>query len=265
MTLLHILVLSIVQGITEFLPISSSGHLILVPALTGWPDQGLVIDVAAHVGTLGAVVVYFWRDLAAMLAGLMRLSLGRGGPESQLAGQLIVATVPVVIAGAAASVWLGDSLRSVEVIGWTMFGFGVLLYVADRIGVTLRRIEHLSYRDAAIIGLAQVLALIPGTSRAGITMTAARLLGFERVDAARFSMLLSIPTIIAAGALGGYELYTSGTSPVSSAAVAVAGLSFVFALIAIAVLMRWLRRATFTPLVVYRLILGLGLLGWAYY
>ncbi len=259
MSLLHLAVLAVVQGITEFLPISSSGHLILVPKLFGWPDQGLVIDVAVHVGTLGAVILYFWRDVWAMVVGLGRLLRGQRDPGARLAGYVVVATIPVVAAGFAVNTYAGDGLRSLEVIGWATLGFGIVLYVADRLGMTLRRLEHVGLHDAIIVGLAQVLALIPGTSRSGITMTAARMLGMERTDAARFSMLLSIPTILGAGTLKGLELYQSSDATLTLAAILAAGLALIAALAAIALMMAWLRRATFTPFVIYRIALG-GLL-----
>ena len=182
----HLVILALVQGITEFLPISSSGHLILVPHLTGQVDQGPIIDVAVHVGTLGSVVLYLWRDIARMLYGLGMAARGRADPGARLAFQLIVATLPLVAAGYAASRWLHVDLRSIAVIGWATLGFGILLWVVDRAGLTVRKIEHLGYGGALFIGASQVLALIPGTSRSGITMTAARMLGFERSEAARF-------------------------------------------------------------------------------
>ena len=264
MSVLHIVVLALVQGLTEFLPISSSGHLILVPALTGWPDQGLIIDVAVHVGTLGAVVVYFWRDLWAMVLGLWHLTSGRVEAGARLAGYLVIATVPVLIAGFAVNYYAADALRSVTVIAWATLVFGIVLYVADRTGMTVRHVEHLGVGDAVIIGCAQVLALIPGTSRSGITMSAARLLGMERSEAARFSMLLSIPAILGAGTLKGLDLYRLGDVELTSAAVLAAGLAFVAAWATIFALMAWLRRSTFTPFVVYRVFLGGGLLAFSY-
>jgi undecaprenyl-diphosphatase len=262
---LHLFVLAVVQGITEFLPISSSGHLILVPLLTDWPDQGLRIDVAVHIGTLGAVMLYFWRDIWHMLVGLARLLAGRGGPGARLAFYLIIATLPVVAAGAALKYYdLTGALRSLAVIGWTSLGFGILLYISDRAGMTVRRIEHMTWSTALMIGLAQVLALIPGTSRSGITMTAARFAGYERPDAARFSMLLSIPTIVAAGTLGVLDIIESGDKALGADAAVAAALSLVAALIAIATLMRWLRHAGFMPFVVYRVGLGIFLLYLAY-
>ena len=219
MTGLQLALLALVQGITEFLPISSSAHLILVPVFTGWPDQGPMIDVAVHVGTLGAVIVYFRRDVWQMISGLGRL--GRNDrdrdPGLRLAFHVVVATIPVVVAGAVLTSFGLSILRSPVLIGWTTAGFGVLLYIADRSNMTIRKIEHMTLAHALFIGVVQAVALIPGTSRAGITMTAARVLGYERTESARFSMLLSIPTIIAAGALAGVDQHAVDVGPLGRA------------------------------------------------
>jgi undecaprenyl-diphosphatase len=261
---INLVVLAVIQGITEFLPISSSAHLILVPVFTDWPDQGPMIDVAVHVGTLGAVLLYFRRDIWAMIRGILRPGDSASGPGAKLAFHVIVATIPVVIAGAALSYFAIDIPRSPTVIGWTMLGFGLLLYAADRLNMTIRTVKHMTFAHALIIGVSQVLALVPGTSRAGITMTAARALGYERADTARFSMLLSIPTIIAAGSLIGFKLYRAGDIALSQTAAIAAALSFIAALATIGAMMAWLRRANFTPFVVYRVALGGYLLWWAY-
>ncbi|MFL2769808.1 MAG: undecaprenyl-diphosphate phosphatase [Rhodospirillaceae bacterium] len=264
MATIQIIVLAVVQGITEFLPISSSGHLILVPILADWPDQGLMFDIALHVGTLGAVMIYFWRDLADMFTGILRLLKGRRDPGARLAGQVAIATLPVLAAGYLMNIYFVDGLRSILVIGWSTLGFGILLYVSDNLSMTVKRIEHASYADVLIIGVAQILALIPGSSRSGVTMTAARLLGYERTEAARFSMLLSVPTIAASGLLLGLSLYQLDDVAVTSSIALAAGLAFVTAIISISALMAWLQRSSFTPFVVYRVLLGIGLLGFAY-
>ncbi|SDG55174.1 undecaprenyl-diphosphate phosphatase [Roseospirillum parvum] len=264
MSLLQIVVLAVVQGITEFLPISSSGHLILVPVAFDWPDQGVLLDVAVHVGTLVAVMIYFWRDVGAMLAGLGRLLRGKFDPGARLAAMVVLGTLPVVGAGLALKDMIGDDLRSLTVIGWTTLGFGIALWLADRAGMTVRRVDHLTWRDALLIGLAQCLALVPGTSRAGITMTAARVLGYERADSARFSMLLSIPTILAAGTLAGLEVQASGDLQLSHDMILAGALSCLVALAAIALMMAWLKHAGFTPFVLYRIALGSLLLWIAY-
>lgn len=264
MALYHILILALVQGITEFLPISSSGHLILTSQVFGWPDQGLMIDIAVHVGTLFAVMLYFWRDMWLMATGLVRLTAGRSGPGARLALYIAVGTVPIVIAGFLGKDFIETHFRSAEIIAWATLGFGIVLWIADRVGMTLRKIEHLSWGSALFIGLMQVLALIPGTSRSGITITAARVLGMERQEAARFSMLMSIPTILGAGILSGYDLYLSGDIALGLDVLIAAALAFLTAMIAIWGLMQWLRNASFTPFVLYRIILAAGLLYWVY-
>ncbi|EKV31984.1 Undecaprenyl-diphosphatase [Caenispirillum salinarum AK4] len=264
MTLLQILVLALVQGITEFLPISSSGHLVLVPALTGWPDQGLDMDVAVHVGTLLAVILYFHKDVLAMAGGLGRMARGRRDPMGRLALQVAVATVPIVVVGLLLKDHIATYGRLIAVIGWTTLIFGILLWVVDRLCMTVKRAEHMSWVDVLVVGFAQVLALVPGTSRSGITMTAARLMGYEREESARISMLLSIPTILGAGVLAGLDIAERGDWQLTLSALIGAGLAFVSALVAIALMMAWLRRASYTIFAVYRVILGIGLLAWAY-
>tara|TARA_R110002096_G_scaffold214083_2_gene401742 strand:- start:5975 stop:6784 length:810 start_codon:yes stop_codon:yes gene_type:complete len=267
-TLLQIIVLAIVQGITEFLPISSSGHLILVPALTDWPDQGLLMDVGVHVGTLAAVLVYFRQDVATLIRGfwhLVTFNKDASPQNRRLMLALILSTIPVVVIGGIVSkMGWNDTWRTIEIIGWTSIVFGLLLYVFDKTCAVNKVIADMRYGQALIIGLAQVLAIIPGTSRSGITMTAARGLGFTRTEAARFSMLMSIPTILAAGTIEGLKLFESGDMALSTDILLGAGLSFITALIAIAGLMAWLQKSSMTPFVIYRVILGIGLLGLVY-
>lgn len=264
MPILHILVLSIIQGATEFLPISSSGHLILVPFFTGWADQGLAIDVAAHIGTLLAVLVYFWRDVWRMAVGVRQLLRGRLDAGGRLMLFLLAATVPALACGLLVDRYFSESLRNPLVVAWTLIGFGVVLYLADRIGMTVNQIKHMNLAQALVIGFAQVLAFIPGTSRSGITMTAARLLGYERGEAARFSFLLSIPAIAAAGLWKGRELIAQSDAATLQSAALTLVFSAIAGFVAIAVIMAWLRRAGFTPFVVYRLLLG-GFILWMLY
>ena len=262
--LIHLAVVAVVQGITEFLPVSSSGHLVLVPLFMQVSDQGLIIDVAVHVGTLGAAMLYFWRDVFAMVGGLVQMMKGRRDPGANLAGLLVLGTIPVLAAGYVLNHYFPQGIRGLEVIGWTTLGFGLLLLIADQTGMTLRRIEHLRIGDVIIVGLVQTLALIPGTSRSGICMTAGRMRGMERREAARFAMLLGIPAIAGAGVLKGWELYKLGDAQLSAETLLAGGLAFATALIAIALMMSWLRRASFTVFGVYRLLLGGFLLAIAY-
>jgi undecaprenyl-diphosphatase len=265
---IDILVLAIVQGITEFLPISSSGHLILVPQMFCWPDQGLTLDVAAHVGTLLAVLVYFWRDVGSMAGGMIRLAQGKRDARARLVWLLLVASVPALIVGFLLDNWVGDALRDYRIIAGTLIGFGILLYVADRFGLTVRRMEHMNTTSALAIGFFQCLAFIPGTSRSGITMTMARFMGYERHEAARFSFLLSIPTISAAGLYKGLQLFQQGDAAQIERAAMMTAFSAVAGFLAIVFMMYWLKRASFAPFVVYRIGLGIlmyvGLyLGWS--
>ena len=243
---------------------SSSGHLVLVPHVFGWADQGLAMDVAVHVGTLGAVIAYFWRDLWQMAGGLMRLAQGKPNREATLVFYFAAATVPAVIGGLLMHKYMPGGIRSVAVVGWTTLGFGIVLWLADRLSIMVRRIEHMKLFDAMVIGLAQTVALIPGTSRSGITMTAARLLGMERHEAARFSMILSIPAIAGAGVFEGWEMVKKGVSPFSPDIMMAAGLAFLTGLFAILILMAWLRRASFAPFVIYRIALGSFILAVSY-
>ena len=260
MLLLHIVILAAVQGISEFLPVSSSGHLVLLPKIAGWQDQGLNIDIAVHVGTLGAVLAYFWRDILAIILGFFGGKRRQRRAGRMLGLYILVSVPPVIIAGGLLAYFAPDFFRSPLIVAYTMIIFGVILWFADRVGMTVRRVEHMSFGSAFIIGLAQILALVPGTSRSGITMTAARFLGFERTAAARFSMLMSIPVIIGAGAVAARNLIESGEPIVTGDAGLAAALAFVTALITIAVLMQLLKRMSFTPFVLYRLFLGIVLL-----
>ncbi len=266
MPLFQLILIAVIQGVTEFLPVSSSGHLILLPGLTGLDDQGQLIDVAVHVGTLGAVVIYFWRDVVRGFAGLPRLLTGRADTAgSRLTLGLVIATIPVILAGAALHfTGLSDAMRSIKVIGWTMLIFGLVLYWADTSGPSEKAADDWSPRDALIMGLWQVLSLIPGTSRSGITITGGRWLGYERGQAARLSMLMSIPTIIASGVLlGGEAVVGANTAALWDSAIA-AFFAFVSALLALTLMMRLLRSVSFAPYVIYRVILGVALLAIAY-
>jgi len=266
MPVFHLILVAVIQGITEFLPISSSGHLILLPNLAGLEDQGLVIDVAVHVGTLLAVILYFRGDVRLAFAGMLRLVQGRlDTPGAFLALCLAVATVPVVIAGLAVKLTgLDAAMRSVALVGWTTLAFGLVLWWADRTGAQTRRAGEWTLRHALVMGLWQVLALVPGTSRSGITITGARLLGYTRADGARLAMLMSIPTIAMAGALLAADVVRSADAAAARAGAVAAAFAFLSALAALHGMMRLLRRVSFTPYVIYRVVLGTGLLVYAY-
>lgn len=262
MTLFHLFLVAVIQGVTEFLPVSSSGHLILLPELTGTPDQGQLIDVAVHLGTLTAVVVYFRRDVADAVSGLPALLRGRiDSPGARLAFLLIISTGPAIVFGLLLKLTgLNAQLRSLTVVGATMLIFGVILWLADQKTPTIKSAHEWTLKHALIMGVWQAIALIPGTSRSGATITGARMLGYGREDAARLSMLMSIPTIIAAGALLGAEaVATANIQAVKDGAIA-AVFACVSALLALTIMMRLLRSVSFTPYVFYRIGLGTALL-----
>lgn len=263
MSLEQIITLAFVQGLTEFLPISSSGHLVLIPWLMGWKDQGLMMDVAAHIGTLVAVFIYFWRDVLKMIQGSIDLVFKRRmTDESWLVVNLVIATIPAVIVGFLIDTFVGDSLRSVNVIAVTGIIFGLLLYSSDRLGSQSNRVGDVTWKDSIFFGLAQSLALINGVSRSGVCMTAGRFMNYKRADAAHFAFLMAIPSITAAGTLKSYQLFKSGNFDMLNDALLMAGFSMVFGFMAIAFMMRWLKSSGFAPFVIYRLALGVGLL-WA--
>ncbi|MEQ5836957.1 undecaprenyl-diphosphate phosphatase [Marinobacter sp. NFXS9] len=261
MELWHTFALAIIQGLTEFLPISSSAHLILPSQVLGWSDQGLGFDVAVHVGTLLAVVWYFRQDVMRLTGAWFSDTAHRRLTEdSRLAWAIIVATIPAGLAGIALEHVIETQLRSALVIAIATIGFGVVLWWADVAGKREKGLPSLGWRDAVLIGLAQALALIPGTSRSGITMTAALFLGYQRDAAARFSFLLSIPLIIAAGLLKSIELAQTGTESQWADVLIGAGVSFVSALLCIHLFLRFLEKLGFLPYVIYRLLLGAVLL-----
>ncbi|MEQ8404856.1 MAG: undecaprenyl-diphosphate phosphatase [Oceanicaulis sp.] len=263
MGLVQLLILALVQGITEFLPISSSAHLILAPELTGSADQGPLIDVMAHLGTLFAVLVYFRSDVGNVLTGKLALLRGRVTEGGRLVLLIAVATPPVLVFGGILYVsGLADALRDPLVIAWATLIFALPLWLADHYCKQLKTAETLSYTGAVLIGIAQMFALIPGASRSGVTMTAARALAMTRSEAARFSMLMAVPVIAAFGVLAGIEL-ARGAEPGASLTdgLIVAVLSFFAAWAAIAVLMKVVDRIGFLPFVIYRLALA-GLLFW---
>ena len=263
---LQVLILALLQGFTEFLPISSSAHLILVPVLTDWRDQGLAFDVAVHVGTLAAVVAYFRSDLLALTLDWLRsLRLRRAHGTSALAWLIVIGTIPAGLGGLALHAIGDEALRSPVVIALATIVFGLALWLADATARNSREQASIGVRDAVLIGLAQVLALIPGTSRSGITITAGLALGLTRDAAARFSFLLSIPLIAAAGLLKAKDAFEQGDPGVWPALIAGAVISGVIAYLSIHFFLALLDRIGLMPFVIYRLVLGAVLLAlfWA--
>ena len=257
MTTLQIVVLAIVQGLTEFLPISSSGHLVLVPHFVEWSDQGLAFDVAVHFGSLVAVVVFFREDIAGLLRGGIQVVGGdTRSPQAYMAIAIALGTIPAAVAGLLFASWIEANLRDPAIIVYTLAGYGVLMALADRYAKRDKGIAEVRIRDALIIGIAQALALVPGTSRSGVTITAGRLLGFERQDAARFSVLLSAPVILLATVYKGLELVLGdAVVPWSELALGVV-VSAVVAYASIEFFMRFVTRIGLAPFAIYRLLLA---------
>ncbi len=262
MDLLQLIILSLIQGITEFLPISSSAHLILVPLLTEWQDQGLAIDVAAHFGSLFAVVFYLRKDISRiLLAGMDSIAKQQiTNTDSRLFWYLAIASTPVLVAGFLLKEFVSIYLRNPLIIAYASIGFGLLLGYADLTGKRLRQINSINLRDAILIGLAQALALVPGTSRSGITMTVALMLGLDRVSAARFSFLMAVPIILAAGSYECLKLLQMDIGVDIVNFMITATFSAVSALLAIHVFIRFLDKVGMLPFVVYRVLLGVVLI-----
>ncbi|OZT85687.1 undecaprenyl-diphosphatase [Vibrio sp. 03_296] len=253
-------VLALIQGLTEFLPISSSAHLILPSAILGWEDQGLAFDVAVHVGTLAAVVIYFRKEVITLFAALFAsIFKGERSKEAKLAWMIVIATIPACIFGLVMKDVIEVYLRSAYVIATTTIIFGLLLWWVDKNASLLDDEYQAGWKKALFIGIAQALAMIPGTSRSGATITAALYLGFTREAAARFSFLMSIPIITLAGSYLGLKLVTSG-EPVH-AGFLLTGIvtSFISAYLCIHLFLKMISRMGMTPFVIYRLILGVGL------
>jgi undecaprenyl-diphosphatase len=260
--LIQLIILALIQGITEFLPVSSSAHLILVPLLTGWQDQGLAIDVAAHFGSLLAVIVYFRKDISRILfAGLNSIvSQNTSESDSKLFWYLVIASLPALIIGFIFHNVVSIYLREPLIIAVASIGFGLLLWYADISGKRIRQIDSINLRDAIFIGLAQMLALIPGTSRSGITMTVALLLGMNRNSAARFSFLLAVPVIFVAGSYEAYKLIHTDANVDISHFVYTAILSAISAFLTIHFFLKFLDKIGMLPFVIYRILLGLVLI-----
>ena len=272
MALLPIFILALVQGITEFLPISSSGHLILVHAAFGgnatpgsvWQDH-MLLDIAVHIGTLFSVILYFRKDIYKMCTGVKDIARQHVHAEgSRLIFNLLIGSIPVMIAGYGLHLWQPEWLLQVEIVAWTTIIFGILLWFADRTPECTRTVNDMGLKHALIIGTTQAFALVPGTSRSGITMTSARFLGYSRAESAHFSLLLAIVAISGAGALSVSELIQTGNMEIGFDFLLAVVLSFITGLGAIILMMKWLERATFMPFVIYRLIMGVVLLGLIY-
>jgi undecaprenyl-diphosphatase len=253
MDLIQALILAIIQGMTEFLPVSSSAHLILVPKIIGWNDQGLLFDIALHFGTLLAVLIYFRDDLAQMIEDLLRNRSDNIMQSDVMI--LIIATIPVVIVGGLFNDWIENNLRSSNVIATTSIIFGLILLASDKFSSSK---NNLTLRIGLLIGLAQVLALIPGVSRSGITITMGLFMGLGRVKSAKFSFLLAIPVILGASVLQIYESYSIAFSSINYVLLLTGlSVSFLFAYFTIHWFLAFVTKVGMFPFVIYRIALGL--------
>lgn len=259
MDIVQAILLALIQGLTEFLPISSSAHLLLPKEVLGWADQGLAFDVAVHVGSLVAVVVYFRTEVGQITSGGLNTLRGKWSDDGRMAWLLVLATIPAALAGLIFEDFIESNLRSSAVIAYTTLIGAALLYVADRYGKGNREMANLGWKLVLIIGIAQASALIPGTSRSGITMTAALLVGLNATSAAKFSFLMSIPIILLSGGWQALQLIGTADTPWLTIAVAtlVSGLS---AYLCIHYFLKLIQKIGFMPFIIYRIILGLLLL-----
>lgn len=256
---LQVFILSIVQGISEFLPISSSAHLILVPKLLGWRDQGLAFDIALHVGTLMAILWYFKDDLIPLMRDFsLSIKKREAIGESNVIWGVLIGTIPVGLVGLFFGDWIEENLRSPLVIAFSTIFFAIILYLGDKKAGN-KNILNITLKIALIIGIAQALALIPGASRSGITMSMAMFLGFSRVASARFSFLLSIPVIILAGSLASIKAFSNGINEPFSMLLLAVILSAISAYLCVKWLMALLSKSTMLPFVIYRIVLGIFL------
>lgn len=265
MILYHIIILAVIQGLTEFLPVSSSGHLGLfhcfIDQCDQWDAENITMDIAVHVGTLFSVLLYFWRDVVKMFIGVKDIGTGKAKTDNaNLLLFVLISSIPVIVAGLVLKIFEPDWLKTLHVIAWATIIFGVVLWWADAKTTATREIKDLTFKDAILVGLAQMLALIPGTSRSGITMTAARFLGFSRTESAHYSLLLAMVAISGAGALIGLDLIKEADVQLGINALIAVVFSFISGLIAISLMMKFLEKCTFTIFAIYRIILGGGLL-----
>lgn len=255
-----IFILSLVQGITEFLPLSSTGHLILLNKLFHIPSFGRLTEVALHLGTLLVIFVYFWRDILHIIEGIFSVLKGKFLPGLWLFLFLCAATIPAVIAGYMIHKYGGGFGRAIHIIGWVSIVSGVFLYLVDQGCPTTKTLDNMTFKDALLIGLLQVVAFIPGASRSGMTIIGGRLIGLKRTESVRFSFLLSIPTVIGAVTLTFLELAHAQRFSYSPDLLIAVALSFVVGLCVLFLLMGWLRKFTLTPFAIYRVLFGVFIL-----
>jgi len=250
---IEILILSAIQGVFEFLPVSSAAHLVLVSKYYAFSSQNLLIDICLHLGSLLAIIVYFRNDLINFVKNRNFLI------------KIIIGTIPIIPIGYILyKTGLINYLRNLEVIGWMSLIFGIFLFISDKMEVTKNIDKDFSNKSAVVIGLFQVLALIPGVSRSGITITSGRFLGFSRFDSAKISFFLSIPTLFAASILGIYDIYNEGSSELNFLAIISVIFSFIFSYSTIALFLKFIRTSSLNVFIIYRLILSIFILAVVY-
>jgi len=250
---IEILILAIIQGISEYLPVSSAAHLVLVSKYYVFTNQSLLIDICLHLGSLIAIIFYFRNDILNFIK------------NKDFLIKILIGTMPIIPVGYIMfQTGLMNQLRSLEVIGWMSLIFGILLYIGDRSKITKKIDTQFTNKSAIIIGLFQVLALIPGVSRAGITITSGRLLGFNRFDSAKISFFLSIPTLAAASLLGIYNIYKEGSAELNFLAIIAVTFSFIFSYFTIALFLNFIKKFSLNIFIIYRIILSLFILGIVY-
>lgn len=270
MGLLEVIAMAAAQAVTALLPIGWTAHRTAIAGLTAWPMLTASATLAVYAGLTLAVATYFWRDMAAFAVGAGQIFRGRREAEARLLLFVIVASIPLGVVGFLTLFLLKDvrlaAFTSLTAIGWMSVGFGLLLYLSDRIGVTVRRISHMTWSSALVIGVVQILALVPGVGRGGIAVTIARLLGFERIEAARLALLLALPALLATIGLIAFKLGGSGGAVHFGIDAIAAGLTaFAVSLLAVSLMMNWLERKSLAPFALYRVLAGGALLGWIYF
>jgi undecaprenyl-diphosphatase len=249
----EILILSIIQGVSEFLPISSIAHLVLVSKYYVFNNQNLLIDICLHLGSLLAIIIYFRDDLFNFIKNKKFLI------------KILIGTIPIIPIGYIFfQTGIINQLRNLEVIGWTSFVFGILLYISDKTKIKKKIETDFSNKSAILIGMFQVLALIPGVSRSGITITSGRLLGFNRFDSAKVSFLLSIPTLLAASILGIYNIYREASPELNFLAIIAVIFSFIFSYLTIMIFLNFIKKFSLKIFVVYRIIISILILSIVY-
>ena len=261
----HIFFIAIIQGITEFLPISSSAHLIMIPYIMKVSDQGVLIDISVHLGSLFALIIFFKKESVILFKGLIQFfSLKWQKEEFFLLLKIIIATIPICLFGLIFKIYRLDIIvRSIELIGWTMIIFGIILFYADKLGKEKKSLRNLSFRESLFIGFFQAFALIPGVSRSGISITGFRIFGYNKYDAIKISLMMSIPTILLSAFFISPEILEEKKISIIEILIPFI-LSFITAFVTLKVMVRYVYVFGFSPYVIYRIFLGIILLSMAY-